>query len=226
MSNLIKKLLSNIIYLVQKTFTISICALFIVGGAVNNGMTGSLMAVPFFIVFFLKLKSYDTRKRVFWLLLLILICAPLEWNKPKNTILYPYLNTEAEIKSGWGYEKHSDYYTLISPEAIEFKIKSKKIPPFIHSRNIVVFDKDIRVKMDRMHVSHSEFSTHLLPVYLADDGTEYLIFTDDLFKGVSTGTIKSSALVGVDNLQSSWTISLGNLMSWPMAPAFIPLIFY
>jgi len=226
MSNLIKKLLSNIIYLVQKTFTISICALFIVGGAANNGMTGCLMAVPFLIVFFLKLKSYDTRIRVFWLLLLILICAPLEWNKPKNTILYPYLDTTAKIKSGWGYEKYSDYYVLISPESIELERKSKKILPLIHSRNIVVFDKDIRVKMDRMHVSHSEFQTRLLPVYLADDGAEYLIFSDDLTNGVSTGTIESSPLMGVESLQSSWTMSLSNLMLWPMATAFIPLIFY
>lgn len=223
--------MKRIISFLKKTFSCSsknifiliISIVFISGGAVNNGFSWFVPAIPFAVIFVLQLR-YFSKKQTIWIVIsMIVVCMPLAWNHSKNNILYPYLNTEVRFNSGWGYHQFYDskYYSLVSPENISSSRKHEVLQPKFYSQTLVLLEDSIPMHMSKMSVSHADFGTSLIPVFEDANENLFSIYAVNLIDGIQKGTIESNDLQAVENLQSLLTRCLGNLMYWPLIPIII-----
>lgn len=204
----------------HNVFFLAVSLLFILGGVVNIGVTGFFWALPFVFTFFILIKHYSRQSKYSLIILVVTVCVFFIWDKPKNTLIFPYLGSKAEVVSGWAYTKTYDSNSLhlIPPEDIEFwkeQLDSKYL------LELVVLDKNIELTMDRVEFTYPEFVLSVRIIFTDADGVNYSIFPKTLIKGVAIGEIKSEQLKGVESFQSTWTEYLGNLMAWPMLPIII-----
>ncbi|AGH81168.1 hypothetical protein PCNPT3_06130 [Psychromonas sp. CNPT3] len=191
-----------------------ISMIFIVGGACNNGFSSCFLAIPFLILYFIKIHRCPSLPKMLINLFLTLICTLVFWNKPTNLLFYPHLNKEFEINKGWTYLKSADssVYQLIAPSNVEILRKN------FEKSKLALLTKNTHMTMLRIEVTHPDFSTVLNPVFIDKEGQEYRIFGDDLRNAILIGSIKPPHLNKPFSLQSSWTVALGNLMYWPISP--------
>ena len=204
----------------HNVFFLAVSLLFILGGVVNIGVTGFFWALPFVFTFFILIKHYSRQSKYSLIILVVTVCVFFIWDKPKNTLIFPYLGSKAEVVSGWSYTKTYDSNSLhlIPPEDIEFwkeQLDSKYL------LELVVLDKNIELTMDRVEFTYPEFVLSVRIIFTDADGVNYSISPKTLIKGVAIGEIKSEQLKGVESFQSTWTEYLGNLMAWPMLPIII-----
>ena len=194
-----------------------------IGGATNNGFSSFVLVIPFIVIFFVKIKPLCHLYQILLLLFLTIVCSCLAWDKPKNILLYPYLNTEIEVMTGWAYIKTSDAmdYQLIAPSSINFWRDNIRHEENYFDDELVILKKTIHLTMERVEALHVGFSTQLKPVFLDVKGNQFTLFSEDLYEGIRLGTIKSSALENVNSLQSKGTKYFGDLMFWPLLPLFI-----
>ena len=204
----------------RNDFFLAVSLLFILGGVVNIGITGFLFAIPFLFTFFMLVKHYSRQSKYSLIILVVTVCVFFIWNKPKNTLIFPYLGSKAEVVSGWAYVKtyDSNNLHLIPPENIE---TWKKNLDSKYLLELVILDKNIELTMDRVELTYPEFVLSLTIIFTDSNGVNYSIFPEELIKGVAINDIKSKQLKGVESYQSTWTEYLGNLMLWPMLPIII-----
>jgi len=215
---------------------LALSILFMAGGAVNNGFTWFLLAIPFVILFFIQLRYFSKIQVAGILIVVIVILIPLGWNHPENRLLYPYLGAVAEFQQGWGYEQFSDskYFSLVSPESVPFSRKFAASQPEFFTLKLVMLDGPVVMTMVRVGASHPDFSTVLRPIFKDSKGDLFSVNSDRLLEGIENGTVISDDLQNVKSLptgglnqgefkilQSRWSWLLGNLMYGPLFPFII-----
>ena len=207
---------------IRNILTIIVSIIFIAGGSINRGFSGFFWAIPFVVIFYKKLKHYTKYQQIILVAILLFVCVPLGWNKTNNTMLYPYIGSQAVFVAGWGYVQYSDskYYSLLSPErAKNFEIG--KYDQDFYSKPLATIDSALTMKMVEMDYSFADFGHQLIPVFVDSDGNKYKIYSRNFIEEIERGTIRSDDLEGVENFQSQWTEFLQNLMYWPMLPIIL-----
>ncbi|EGA71374.1 hypothetical protein VISI1226_14571, partial [Vibrio sinaloensis DSM 21326] len=71
--------------------TLAVSALFIGAGAVNQGVSGFLLALPFVAGFILTLKAFPLKGKVGYIAVVTILSIPLAWSHEENKIIYPWL---------------------------------------------------------------------------------------------------------------------------------------
>lgn len=203
------------------------CIIFMASGAVNNGFSWFYPAAPFAIVFVFQLRNFSKIHASLFVILAIIICLPLAWNHPKNSLLYPSLNAKAVFQTGWGYHQLSDtkHYSLVPPKFVASSRQHETIQPEFYVKSLVLFENPKQMHLAEMKESHPDFGTSLWAVFEDAEGNLYSVSENNLIEDIREGTIISKDLQTVKNLQSRWTWYLGNLMYWPIFPLLIPSIF-
>ncbi|WNC67256.1 hypothetical protein RI845_12080 [Thalassotalea nanhaiensis] len=189
-------------------FLLPICFIFILSGAANNGFTSFFFALPFVVLFCIRLLSYKKETRNAILIVTALVCIPL-LPKEMNTLYYPNIGAEIQIDAAWGYAKYhdSEYLSLWKREFIESDSRAD-----IKGR----FTAPLTLRMTKVSASHPSMGVSLWPVFVDSNGVEYTISESSLLSSLKDGSIQSHDFSGVNNLQSRWTFFLGLLMSWPL----------
>ncbi len=207
---------------VRNVFFLTVSLLFILSGAVNVGFSGFFFAIPFLIVFFKLIKNYSKKYKYSLITVVAIVCMFFIWDKPNNKIIFPYIDSQAEIVAGWAYIKTSDtnYFYLIAPESIDrWKNYSDNTSPI----ELVVLDKNLELTMVSVEseTEYPTFITYFKIIFTDSNGVNYYMYPERLLKGIAVGDIKSNELKGVKSFQSTWTKYLGNIMLWPMLPIII-----
>lgn len=194
-----------------------VCALFIGAGAVNQGFSGFLLALPFVAGFIFTLKAFSLKRKVGYIAVVAIFSVPLAWNHEENKIIYPWLGTDFVAKCGWqavefeqGYTGHA-YYTLI-PQGTDINEQ------YVVSRQTIPCDSVW--KLTRVFVHHPDLGTLYYPVF-SIDGFEATMSGYQLNDAFSSKLLEHSQIGSSYELQSSWTNSLSLLMMWPPLPVFV-----
>jgi hypothetical protein len=200
---------------------IVISMIFIAGGAVNNGSTWFLMAIPFAVVFAFAIRPFSQTQKHLLVACLIALCLPLAWKHSENKLLYPYLGSRVEFLPGWGYEKYGseEYFSLVDPESVSFRMEyPKQYEDKNWSDLKLVSSESSHMRMVVMEVSHADLGIHLQPVFEDERGMRYTLGAHELSKELKLGTVKSEDLKDTTRLQSEWSFWLGRLMWYPSLP--------
>jgi hypothetical protein len=207
---------------IGRIFFIVISIFFVLGGAVNIGITGLVFALPFIVYLFYKLDYYGTFVKNITIIVLLIVCTFFLWDKPKNALIFPHLGAEIEVPAGWAYMRVSEStsHFLVPPERINYwKADMESDPDYILW--LKVSEKSIIATMSRVDISYEMNLTRLNVVFKDSSGMLFSITPKELIKAVTIGTIQSKNLKGVESFQSTWSQYLGNLMLWPSLPLFI-----
>lgn len=198
-----------------------VCAIFILGGAVNNGFSWFVMAIPFVVVYVKLLKGFNQPQKACLIALLLLFCSPIFIDKSHSTLFYPCLGSKVTLAKGWGYVQFvgSKHYSLIKPDALRdyanVKVGEMLLKP------LKVFSSPVEMTMSEMGVSFADFGTTLEPVFMDKTGNSYSINSYSFNNEIRRGSIKTDDLSDTEELQSYWTERLGLLMTWPVWPVIL-----
>ncbi|MCG9753124.1 hypothetical protein L1D54_22035 [Vibrio brasiliensis] len=197
--------------------TLAVCALFIGAGAVNQGVSGFLLALPFVAGFIFALKAFSFKSKVVYIAVVTIFSISLAWNHEENKIIYPWLGTDFVAKCGWEAVKFEqaytgyDYYTLV-PQGAEIEEQ------YVVSRHSIACDSVW--KLTRVFARHPDLGTLYYPVF-SIDGYEATMSGYQLNDAFSTKLLKHSQINSSYELQSSWTDSWSLLMMWPALPVYV-----
>ncbi|UFN68424.1 hypothetical protein LN249_08730 [Vibrio alginolyticus] len=197
--------------------TLAICALFIGAGAVNQGVSGFLLALPFVGGFVFTLRAFSLKKKVGYIAVVAIFSIPLLWNHEENQIIYPWLGTNFVAKCGWEAVKFEqdyigyDYYTLV-PQGEDIEEQ------YVISRHSITCDSVWR--LTRVFVRHPDLGTLYYPVF-SINGYEATMSGYQLNEAFSSRLLKHSQIGSSSELQSSWTDSWSLLMLWPALPVYV-----
>ncbi|WP_010448466.1 hypothetical protein [Vibrio rotiferianus] len=197
--------------------TLAVSALFIGAGAVNQGVSSFLLALPFVAGFILTLKAFPLKGKVGYVAVVTILSIPLVWNHEENKIIYPWLGTDFVAKCGWeavkfeqGYTGY-DYPTLI-PLGADIEEQ------YVVSRHSVTCGSVW--KLTRVFVRHPDLGTLYYPVF-SIDGYEATMSGYQLNDAFSSKLLKHSQINSSYELQSSWTDNWSLLMMWPALPVYV-----
>ncbi len=207
---------------VRRISLIALCIIFILGGAVNIGVTSLAFALPFVFILFYKLDTYGRAIKNRTIIVLSVVCMFFIWNKPQNSLIFPYLNAQIEVPAGWAYMRVSEStsHPLVPPEDINsWKTDMESDPDYILW--LKVSEKSILATMHSVEIRYEMNLTRLNVVFKDASGKLFSITPKELIKAVAFGTIQSNDLNGVESFQSTWSQYLGNLMLWPSLPLFL-----
>ncbi|MCG7500137.1 hypothetical protein MHO82_25060 [Vibrio sp. Of7-15] len=196
---------------------LAVCTLFIGAGAVNQGISGFLLASPFMVGFIFTLKDFSLKVKISCIAAVIIFSIPLVWNQEENKMIYPWLGTEFIAECGWeaitfeqgftGYE----YDTLV-PQGADIEEQ------YVVSRRSVSCDGVW--KLTRVFVLHPDLGTLYYPVFSVD-GYEATMSGHQLNDAFSSKLLKHSQIDSSYDLQSSWTENWSLLMMWPVLPVYV-----
>jgi len=192
---------------------------FVLGGAVNIGITGLLFALPFMSYLFYKLDYFGTFVKNTTIIILSIVCTFFLWDKPQNSLIFPHLGAEIEVPAGWAYMRVSEStsHFLVPPDKInDWKADMESNPDYILW--LKVSEKSIISTMSRVDITYEMNLVRLKVVFKDASGMFFSITPKELIKAVAIGTIQSKDLKGVESFQSTWSEYLGNLMFWPSLP--------
>lgn len=208
---------------------LTISYLFVLGGALNQGVSGVAMSLPFlFIIFILTIdRSYKTNKTFFYISLIMIFLSFIS-DHGKNKLIYPSIGEEFTATCGWEATIYDDGYAELSPtEPHKNKLNDYDIEITGYQRatidkyKIPCGEKWI---LKKVVLTHPDFSTRQNPLFQIGD-KELLVFYGDFDKLLERGELSHPDINSSDDLQSFWTVTVSSLMYWPVIPIVLSSIF-
>ena len=191
--------------------------LMILAGAVNNGFTWFLLAIPYLILFLYLIKKFFKKQAIRLITAVSLAVILLGYDHSHNVLLYPYLGSEIQLTDGWGYQRFE------SSEVHYLKDFTGRLdetsPSYISKQDL--FQQPLKLTLSEIHATHPDMVLSLEPIFTTQTGDKLQISESELFKSIKEGRILSKDLDGVTNLQSRWTYWLSALLMWPRLPMMI-----
>ncbi|MGD8174292.1 hypothetical protein ACQEXU_21825 [Vibrio sp. TRT 21S02] len=202
---------------IRPILILSICVVFMMAGAANQGITGFIFSLPFVGLFIYKLKAFSVKAKIVSVITAAFLIAPLAWNHEKNKIIYPWLGDEFIASCGWEaikYEKKfTGYsYTTLVPRGAEIYEK------YVISRDPIPCD--VPWKLTRVLVMYPSLATTYYPVF-SIAGYEAVISGYELNNAFESQLIMHHQISSSYELQSKWTNYLSALMMWPAIPMWL-----
>jgi len=191
--------------------------LMILAGAVNNGFTWFILAIPYLIVFLYLIKKFYKKQALKIIAAVSFAAIPLSYDHPHNVLLYPYIGAEIQLANGLGYIKYESSDTRYLKD---FNGQLEKEP----SRYIAeqaLFSHPLKLTLSRVHADHPDMGLMIYPVFTSQTGESFQIEEGDLFRLIDKGRIVSQDLTGVSNIQSRWSYWLSSFLVWPIIPMMV-----
>ena len=198
-----------------KCVLLVICCLFILSGAVNNGITRWLYGIPF--VFLAIWLTHDWPGKIRAPLAIIMVLLSwLIWPSEDNRLIYPYVGESLYLEGDFvsvRYSGESHYYIH----------KLNELPPADLLESQTGFgdksDETLRtLLLSGVNTSHPDFSLKLYAILVDENGNHHFLSEDMLKEGINNGTISTSEhspLNTMESLQTRWSYWLGMGMAWP-----------
>ncbi|GEM_PF-4881392 len=201
--------------------------LFIIGGALNDGLTGWLFAIPFIYLIYISLP-YPVWKRRLLCLFIILVVITISSLKYTSSLIYPVINQPIKFRSDIPTVTYSSggsiYYDAFNEIHDQDEIKSS-IP-----RNSTFFVKKIVA-------THPDFDNQLR--FILTDGNQELIVKDYfLTKSAYISSDKENSMAFCKKVEWEFCSKISEdhvdpmsplfrwltwLMAYPGAPVYIPM---
>ncbi len=194
-----------------------VCLIFIAAGAVNQGGSAFLFALPFVVAFIYVLRSFSIKTKITLIAVAAILIVPLAWKHEVNKMIYPWIGSEFIATCDWeaiqyepGYTDYS-YATLVQKGAEideQYVINRFEIPC------------DDTWELTRVFVQHPDLGTLYYPVFsiAGYEATMSGHALDDAFK---SQMLVHSQIHSSGELQSEWTNSLSLLMMWVAIPIWL-----
>lgn len=215
--------------MILRNTILTISYLFVLGGALNQGVSGVAMSLPFLLTIFILTsnKPYNKNKRLFYISF-IMICLSLASDHGKNKLIYPSIGDAFTATCGWEATIYDDGYAELSPtDPHKNKLKDYDIEITGYQRatidkyKIPCGEKWI---LKKVVLTHPDFSTRHNPLFQIGD-KELLVFYGDFNKLLERGDLSHPDIKISDDLQSFWTVAVSSLMYWPVIPIVLSSIF-
>lgn len=198
----------------RRVLLICVCLLFAAGGAVNQGFSAFVFALPFIRLLYSALPGRAIHRMAMAAGTTAIMVA-ISLTAETNRIIYPHIGETFQASCGW--DVITDKY---APQSIKAIVHQGKYvdADFILDRHPLPCSTSWTLR--RVTLSHPDFGTTYDPVF-AVEGQEFVMHDSDLTAALEAGDISRPGLSSAEQLQSTWTARLGMLMMWPMLPIML-----
>ncbi len=191
-----------------RLFFLLLSGLFVLSGAVNQGFSLFIFAVPFLIWFvFLSLLFSHAVRIMSFCFLILCYCSYNAASEGTNKIFYPYVGSTITLSGEWLSVKNAIIYPKIGED--------------ISGRNLshVDFNNGTKCIIDAVEVTHPDFTEVRVAmvscnnkVYEVRESTINEYYGKGIYmEGVSNKGGETEVL-----LQSEWSLRLSDIMAWPL----------